>query len=399
MKVAVVTPYLPYPPDTGGKSRSFHLLRGLSRQHTVDLFTVSYDPQSTDAAAVQALRDFCVTAHVIKLQKNPDTRARLVRAFDPLPRVVDHFHTPFSLAEVRQRLQEEKYDLLVVDEICMTPYGQGFPGPKLVIRHKVDHVHYREVAATQPLGIRKLMQWVDAYKLRRYEQRAMTQFHTAVCCSEDDAAIIRALNPEVPLTVIGNGVDLSYFAPLEELLGLPTLLYMGTMHYYPNIDAVHYFFRTIHPQLVQLVPDAQVWIVGHNPPADILAWQRLPGVTVSGSVPDVRPYLKKSLATIVPLRLGSGTRLKILESIAAQRPVVSTSVGAEGLGLRHDEHLLIADDPGEFAKQTAELLRNPALRQRLIAAARPIVATRYSWQALGEQYEGVCREVAGRGTV
>lgn len=399
MKVAVVTPYLPFPPDTGGKSRSFHLLRGLSRHHTVDLFTVSYEPQATDATAVQALRDFCLTVHIVKLCKDFEARTRLARAFDPLPRLVDHFHTPFSLSEVRQRLQEGGYDLLVVDEICMAPYSHGFPGPKLVIRHKVDHVHYREVAATQPLSIHKLMQWIDAYKLQRYERRAMSQFHIAVCCSEDDAAVIHALNPEVPLTVIGNGVDLSYFAPLGEMPGPPTLLYMGTMHYYPNIDAVHYFFRKIHPQLVRLVPNVQIWIVGHNPPADILAWQRLPGVTIVGSVPDVRPYLEKSLATIVPLRLGSGTRLKILESIAVQRPVVSTSVGAEGLGLRHREHLLIADDPGEFARQTAELLQNSALRQRLIAAARPLVAARYSWQALGEQYEGVCREVAGRGAL
>lgn len=399
MKVAVVTPYLPYPPDTGGKSRSFHLLRGLSRHHTVDLFTVSYEPQSAYTEALRALRDFCITAHIVKLHKNSEARTRLARTFDPLPRVVDHFHTPPSLSEVRQRLQEGQYDLLVVDEICMAPYSHGFSGPKLVIRHKVDHVHYREVAATQPLSVHKLMQWIDAYKLRRYERRVMSEFQAAICCSEDDAAVIRALNPEVPIAVIGNGVDLSYFAPLIEVSGPPTLLYMGTMHYYPNIDAVHYFFRKIHPQLVKLVPGVQVWIVGHNPPTDILDWQRLPGVTVSGSVPDVRPYLAKSTAMIVPLRLGGGTRLKILESIAAQRPVVSTSVGAEGLGLRHGKHLLIADNPREFAKQTAALLQDPTLRQRLIAAARPFVVARYSWQALGEQYEGVCRRVAERGTL
>jgi len=318
---------------------------------------------------------------------------------DPLPPVVDHFSTPASLAEVQQHLRAGNYDLLVIDEICMAPYARGFSGPKLIIRHKVDHLHYQDIAAAQPFGVRKVIQRFDAYKLQRYEHSVMSEFQLAVCCSKEDGAIIRALNPEVPITEIGNGVDVSLFVPTEETAGPPTLLYVGTMHYYPNIDAIHYFFQEIHPHLARLVPDVRVVIVGHDPPAEILAWQRLPGIEITGSVSDVRPYLAKSTAVIVPLRLGSGTRLKILESTAAGRPVVSTSVGAEGLGMRHGEHLLIADDPGQFARQTAELLRDGALRRRLITAARPFVLARYSWQALGEQYEVVCRQVGAKGTL
>lgn len=396
MKIAVITPYLPDPPDTGGKIRSFYLLQGLSRHHSVDLFTVYYGEQPDHA---NTLHELCDNIYTVQLRKNPTATSRATRILDPLPRLVEHFHTPSSLGEVRQQLQTEQYDLQVVDEICMAPYVHGLPGPKLVIRHKVDHLHYREVAAIQAFSTQKVKQWLDAYKLRLYEKRTMTEFAAAICCSEDDAAAIRALNPEVPLIVIGNGVDLEHFVFQEETSGLPTLLYMGTMDYYPNIDAVRYFFQKIHPHLRQLVPQLQVVIVGHNPPADIRAWQRLPGVTITGSVADVRPYLAKSYATIVPLRLGSGTRLKILESIAAGRAVVSTSVGAEGLGLRHEEHILIADEPLEFAKRTAELLCNPDLRQRLIAAARPFVAARYSWQVLGERYEAVCRALAEKGTL
>ena len=397
MKIAIVTPYLPYPPDTGGKIRSFYLLRGLVRSHTVDLFTVYYGDHSPQAGE---LRDLCVGIYPIQLRKNSAKGvARLARLLNPVPSVVDHFSTPASLAEVQQHLRAGDYELLVIDEVCMAPYARGFSGPKLVMRHKVDHLHYRDIAAAQPLGLRKMIQRFDAYKLRRYERRAMAEFQVAVCCSEDDRAIIHTLNPEVPVTVVGNGVDVSRFVPMEESAGPPTLLYVGTMHYYPNIDAIHYFFQEIHPHLIKLVPNAQVVIVGHDPPAEILAWQRLPGVEITGSVADVRPYLAKSTAVVVPLRLGGGTRLKILESMAAGRPVVSTSVGAEGLGVCHGEHLLLADDPVQFARQAAELLRDGDLRRRLIAAARPFVVARYSWQALGEQYEAVCRQVGAKGTL
>jgi glycosyltransferase involved in cell wall biosynthesis len=332
-----------------------------------------------------------------QLRKDSSRGSRFVRLLNGLPKPIDHFQTPDSLIEVRNRLQAGRYDLLVSDEICMASYVQGLPGPKLVGRHKVDHMHYRSVAAAQAFGAQKLAQWFDAYELRRYERRLMSEFDAAVCCSEDDAAAIHALNPTVPITVIGNGVDLEYFSPLEEFTGPPTLLYLGTMHYYPNIDAVHYFFQKIHPHLLKFVPGVQVQIVGHEPPSEIRAWERVPGVKIVGSVPDPRPYLAQSTAMIVPLRLGSGTRLKILESLAAARSVVSTSVGAEGLRLRDGEHILLADDPLLFAKQTAALLSDRGLRQRLVAAARPVVAALYSWRVLGERYEALCRSIVERG--
>ena len=396
MKIAFLTPYLPYPPNTGGKIRSSYLLRGLVRHHTVDLFTVYYGSQPDSEGALGQL---CSSVFMTRLCKNSTRFSRLVHLLDSLPKPVDHFQTPESLVEVQNRLQTGRYDLLVADEICMASYVRGISGPKLILRQKVDHLYYRSVAAAQPFGADKFVQWLDAYKLRRYEYRFMSDFNAAVCCSQDDAVVIQSLNPNVPIAVIGNGVDFDYFVASDGNAGPPTLLYVGTMDYYPNIDAIHYFFRKIHPHLLELLPEVLVKVVGHNPPGDILAWQRLRGVEIVGSVPDVRPYLARTTATFVPLRLGSGTRLKILESIAAGRPVVSTTVGAEGLGLRHREHILIADEPEEFARQAADLLVNGDLRQRLVAAGRSFVASLYSWQALGEQFERLCQRVAQNGTL
>ena len=336
----------------------------------------------------------------MELKKETDSHSPLIRSvLNPLPRLIEYFHAPNAVSEVRQLLQEGHYDLLVLDEICMAPYLMEVQGPKLVIRHKIDHLHYREIASAQPLDMEKVVSCLEVRKLRKYEHHTMSAFNAAVCCSVEDAEHLNQLNPEIPVCVIGNGVDLDYFTPLEEVAGPPTLLYTGTMHYYPNIDAVQYFFQEIYPHLVRLVPEVQILIVGHGPPAEVLQWQRLPGVKITGSVLDIRPYLAGCTATIVPLRLGGGTRLKIMESIAAGRPVVSTSVGAQGLGMRHGEHLLVADEPVEFARQSAQLLMDGDLRRRLVAQARPFVATHFSWESLGERFETLCCEVSEKGTL
>lgn len=394
----MVTPCLPYPPDRGGKIRSYHLLRGLARAHRVDLFTV-YEGRPPEPAPV--LDELCDRIHAIPLLKPAGAAAHLTRLLGPEPSLAWHFRTSASLAEARRLIRGGGYDLLVADELCMAPYVLGLPGPKLVVRHKVDHRHFAEVAALQSSRLRRALDRLELFKLRRYERHAMRGFDAAVCCCEEDAAALRALTPTPRVAVVGNGVDLGHFLPQEEPAdpGPPTLLYVGAMDYVPNVDAVDHFFRRIHPRLVQSVPDVRVTIVGSGPPAEVLAWQRLSGVTVTGAVADVRPHFRRSTATIVPLRVGGGTRLKILESLASGRPVVSTSIGAEGLGLRDGEHLLIADDPGEFARKTTELLQDRALRERLLNAARPFLEAHCSWSRLGERYESLCRQVAETGTL
>lgn len=396
MKIAAVTPYFPYPPDTGGKIRSYHLIKVLSRHHEVDVYSVYYG----DAPSLPAKEEtFFARAHLVPLNKKGTNTSRLIRCLThPIPRLIDHFHTSEAVEEIRSSVKAGNYDLLFLDEICMAPYLDGLPGPKLMMRHKIDFLHYREVAASLPVGLDKWIEYVEAFKLRRFEGRASRAYSGIVCCSNEDEVVVQAQNPNIPTVTIGNGVDLDYFSLLPERNGPPTLVYVGTMNYFPNVDAVHFFFREIHPHLIRQVPNVRIVFVGHNPTAELLGWQRLPGVMFTGTVPDVRPYLAESTACFVPLRLGGGTRLKILEAISSGRAVVSTSVGAEGLALRHGEHVLLADDPIDFARQATELLLNPDLRKKLAGAARPYVAAHYSWGALGERLEGVCREVVEKGT-
>jgi glycosyltransferase involved in cell wall biosynthesis len=389
--MAFVTPYLPHPLDAGGKIRSFHLLQGLALGHEVDLFTVHHG----EAPEIPpALRSLCGGVFSTSLAGSNGHWRRSLR---PFTQAIDHFQTPAALRETRGRLVAGRYDLMVADELCMTPYVMGLATRKLAGRQKIEHRHLAALHARRGPGVRRLVQALDLGRLRRFERKAMAAVDAAVCCSEDDAALLRRLNPGIAAAVVPNGVDSDYFRPQPESEGPPTLAYLGTMDYPPNVDAVSYFLHAIHPRLVREAPDVRVRIVGRNPGREALAWRATPGVTVTGAVPDVRPHLVEATAVVVPLRVGGGTRIKILEALAAGRAVVSTSVGAEGLGLRHGEHLLLADEPDAFARQTAALLRDRGLRRRLAEAGRAHVVARCSWADLGERFAGICRRVAAGG--
>jgi glycosyltransferase involved in cell wall biosynthesis len=163
------------------------------------------------------------------------------------------------------------------------------------------------------------------------------------------------------------------------------------------VDAVEHFFHAIHPRLRALVPELRVRLVGRSPAPEVRRFESRPGVTVLGDVPDVRSHLADASVAVVPLRVGGGTRIKILEALAAARPVVSTSVGAEGLGLRDGEHLLVADDPEAFARAVARLLGDASLRRRLAVAGRGLVVERFAWSSLGRRFAEVCARVAQTG--
>jgi polysaccharide biosynthesis protein PslH len=394
MRVAVVTPYLPWPADTGGKLRSFYLIRGLARAHEVDLYSVYYGSRP-DAGP---LEDICACLDLLPLTPAINRPTPMQQLIGRIPRSVSFFQTAESLVYLRGKLSQS-YDLLVADEIVMEPYLTDLTNsqavPRLVARQKIDHLHYLEMAKARPWGRDKFLDWLEGRKLRSYERQVMPAFQAATTCSAEDARAVRAeAGRELPVEVIVNGADTEYFTPQRAPAETPTVLLIGTMHYYPNVDATLYFFRTIYPALRNAVPNVQVLIVGHLPPPEIVALGDLPGVTVTGSVPDVRPYMARSWVLAVPLRLGGGTRLKIMEAMAAGLPVVSTSVGAQGIDAVHGQHFLLADNPLEFAQLTAQLLQNSSLGLMLATNGRQRVEQCYSWQALGQRFAQFCHLIA-----
>ncbi|MGD2166041.1 MAG: glycosyltransferase [Anaerolineae bacterium] len=394
MRIAVFTPYPPYPPDTGGKIRSYHLLQALARRFEVDLYTVYYG-DSPSEATVDTLRKHCREVILLRLQKSRWAWARVRSVLAPLPRTAQHFHTPNSLRETRNHLQHGNYDLLVADELCMTPYVELAPElPKVIARQKVDHAHYLEMARSRPLGSEKLLDLLEAFKLRRYSRLKMPLYQASVVCSQRDAALIRRDSPHVPALVIPNGADLSKFVPgKRSAVSTPTLLYVGSMDYYPNIDAMRFFFDDVYGSIRRVRPDVRAQVVGHSPPPEIQSFAELPGVEVTGRVSDVVPYYDRAAVFVVPLRLGGGTRLKIIEAMAMEVPVVSTAVGAEGLDVTPGEDILLADEPRDFARKVLDLLSDEDLYARIASGGRRL-AERYDWRELTKPYGDLARKVA-----
>lgn len=384
MRAAVVTPYYPWPADTGGKLRSYHLIKGLAQHFAVDLYTVCYGAPPVTTA----LEAFCHRVQVVPLHPRPHRYRVLEHWLDGEPRSVRYFQDEGSLATIRQALAAP-YDLLVCDEISMANYFLDLPGhaatARIVMRQKIDYLHYQEIAESRPWGSQRLLDLLEARRLQRFEATMMKRFHGAVVCSKGDAAIAAVEGPQLALKIIVNGADVEYFTIDRQPDPQPTLLLLGTMHYQPNIDMVLYFFQTIYPALRQARPDLQVLIVGHLPPPEIQQLGALPGVTVTGSVDDVRPYMRRSWLLTVPLRLGGGTRLKIVEALAAGLPVVSTSVGAQGLEGISSDLIAIADTPAHFVEQTLTLLQDSTRRHELSELGRQAVEEQYSWRHLGNE--------------
>ncbi|MEZ4861310.1 MAG: glycosyltransferase [Caldilineaceae bacterium] len=396
MRIAIVALTVPWPADSGGKLRSYHLFTTLAHHHAVDLYSVAYGVPphggSDSRPLVQRLRRITVVA----LGSHYTNWQRVRDLFAPVPRSVSYFATRQSLATLTPQLQQG-YDLLICDELGMAPYilqaQKKLATPALLMRQKIDHQHYGELAAYKPLGVGKVLDRLEARRLLRYEARVVGQFDAAVVCSPDDQAITLQQAPHCRVAVVPNGADTAYYTPQRQPDPKPTLLFLGAMDYYPNIDAIQHFCSHSWPLLRTMLPDLQLLIVGRQPTAAVSQLGQLPGVTVTGSVPDVRPYLARSWVMVVPLRLGGGTRLKIAEAMAAGLPVVTTAVGAQGLPVVHGRHLLLAETSARFTDAVQQLLTNVPLREELAQNARLLVESELSWQALGRQFTQICEEV------
>jgi glycosyltransferase involved in cell wall biosynthesis len=217
-------------------------------------------------------------------------------------------------------------------------------------------------------------------------------FDVCVCVSAEDADRLRSISPSAKTDVVPNGVDLDYFSPTKTKENESQIVFVGSMNWSPNEDAVLYFCDQIFPLIKAQTPKMEFYIVGSNPTERVLKLKNIKGVVVTGLVDDVRSYISQSAVFVVPLRIGGGTRLKILQALAMKKAVVSTSVGCEGLGLGHKEHLFVCDNPDEFADSVILLARDKALRHNLGENGRKLVQDQYDWKSISLKLDTIYRK-------
>jgi sugar transferase (PEP-CTERM/EpsH1 system associated) len=390
-----LAPRVPWPLDTGAKIRTFHLLRGLARVHRVTLLTF-YDSE-LERQAAGALTDLGVEIEIVP--RAVDVRARGLDfglgALGPLPYNIRKYERAAMRARIRQVQLRQRIDVVHCDHLHMSQYGTMFDVPFVIDEHNIESQIVRRYAADHRAGLLKRAGYLEQYVLlRRYEAAQAERAWACLVCSEEDRRELSDISKQRNLRVVPNGVDLEFFGDTNvRLLAEGHLVFTGSMDWQPNEDAARWFHGEVLPEIRYVFPRLPFYVVGRNPSAHLMALgAKDPSTVVTGTVVDVRPYLRGAIALVVPIRVGGGTRLKILEAFAARVPVLSTKVGAEGIAAEPEEHYLRADTPREFAVQVRRLATDQALRQKLTENAAQLVNRRYGWDVISREvasfYEG-----------
>ena len=383
------------PLDTGGKIRSYNLLRELARRHEVSVFT--FYPQHQDDRHSE-LEEFC--SDVILQPLALPSRASLtdmiaygMNMFRPVPYSMVKYCRPEVGVRLRQLLAAHNYDAIICDFLltaAVIPWD--YPAPKILFTHNVEAViwerHWR--VGRNPLW--KMISWREYKTMARVERMYLRKADHILTVSDLDRDVFSRVINAQKITTIPTGVDIDYFIPNGDSSAIEenNLVFTGSMDWLPNEDAIVFFAEKILPIIQKQLPAVKLWVVGRKPTQKVLALaEGNPAIEVTGAVPDIRPYMKSAAVYVVPLRIGGGTRIKIFEAMSAGKAVVSTSIGAEGLPVTNGEDIFLADQPDDFAAAVVRLVSDTRKRNRISRAARELVQSRYSWSGVTDVLETV----------
>lgn len=386
------------PPDMGGKIRSYNILKQLARSHEITLFTF-YPEHPADQHLLGNSFFSKIVAVPLPLppRRSPGEylhAARLMAAGRPV--TIDKFLYPEVRRHYSELLAAATFDIVICDFLVPGSLMHWkTPPPTILFTHNVEaqvwERHYKVIS--NPLI--KTACWLESRALAGAERRYVELADHVLTVSENDRAAFLPFKDPDRITVIPTGVDTEYFQPFTQPDEPGTMAFTGTMDWMPNEDGVAYFIEKIFPLIQNDAPDAAFWVVGRRPPRRIQALASS-NVTVTGAVDDIRPYLAKAAVCVVPLRSGSGTRIKIFEAMAMGKAVVSTTLGAEGLPVHHGEDIILADDPADFARQVVQLFHDPQRRAQIGAAARKLVEENYGWPSVATHFDQIMQTVLAR---
>lgn len=398
MRILFLTPQLPYPPRKGTSLRNWGLIKGLARDHELSLLSfretredVHPDPPLADAcervlSVPQPRRSGPQRLWQMLISRQPDMALRLAsRTYDQ---------------QLRHWLAESRFDVVQIEGIELAPYvdtvRSASPAPLVVFDdHNCEYLLQQRTFLTDlysparwPAAAYSLVQW---QRLRRYEADVCRRADRVLAVSKADAAALKRLVPELDVVVIPNGIDTEAYQPATRGADQPhnQLLFTGTMDFRPNVDAALWFAREVLPLVHEEISDAHFVVAGQRPHRRLAPLKRDPSITLTGWVEDVHPFFEASSVYVAPLRMGGGTRLKLLEAMAMEKPIVTTSLGAEGYPVKNGRELILADTPSAFADGVVSLLRSEKRRSELGKRGRAFVEEQYDWRVIVPNVEDV----------
>jgi len=396
MKILQITTRLPYPPTDGGKIATYNIIKYLAlRGHSITLICFNSENKN-----YPELEKYC---RLIIIEKNLETTypGLFLNLFSNIPYSILKYYSPIAKKIIYNLLKKNKYDIVHLDHLHTTYYGnfikKEYNLPIVLREHNIENIIMKRFYKNQKNIFIKFYAYLQWKKLYKYEGKICEIFNRCLMITKNDEEVMKKMNSNIMTSVIPAGVDISYFYPInieEEY----SLISVASMDWLPNVEAIEWFYKEILPLIEKKVQKVKLYIVGINPPNKIKSFANN-NVIVTGFVKDVRKYIAKGQVFIVPLKIGSGMRIKILNALAMGKAVVSTSIGCEGIDVVDGKNIYIADKKKEFAKKVIFLLNNKNERDRIGKEGLKLVKEKYQWEKIAEDTETEFKKIINENNI
>ncbi len=408
MKILLVTHLIPYPPTGGVALRNYNLLKETSANNEVFLLTFYQRAHHKDQAAVErgieGIRELCKHLEVFEIPTDRNKPAwyllLLANLFSLSPYSPWRYYSAKMVKAIERLLEEHTFDVMEIGTIALANYGKLAPSvPKVLVHHNIEsQLLYRRSKYVKNWFAKAYLS-LQARKLKRFERRVSEFIDSHTTCSVEDKKTFLRIADKAQVEVVPNGVDTEYFANTGDQEEPDNLIYVGGMTWYPNYDAMLYFIDDILPLVKEEIPEIRLTHIGRQTGDEFSRMaEKNKALEFLGFVDDIRPEMSKAAVYIVPLRIGGGTRLKILDAMSMGCAIVSTSVGCEGIEVTDGKDIIIADEADAFARKIIQMVRDPNMRRSLRDNARKTAVDKYSWKKIAPRLEDVYRKLASPDT-
>ena len=393
MKILMLTPYLPYPLLSGGQTRSYNLIKNLSKKHEITLYSLIKN--ESERKYISQLEKFCKKVFVFKRSQTPWTFRNITLAgFGPYPFLVIRNLVQNEKEAVKEELEKEKFDLIHAETFYVMPHIPKTKIPILLVEQTVEYLVYKHYVEKRAQMFLRPLMWIDLLKLKFWETYYWKQAKKVVAMSDSDRQEMRQLSPGLDIDVVPNGIDMAYFSEKKRSYHEPPkVLYVGNFSWLQNIEAVEILVKVVWPLIKKEVPKAKLWIVGMNMTEEIRSLGKRKDIEISEGIPDIRDAYNNAGVLVTPIEGPGGTRLKILEAMASALPVVTTPVGAEGLGVTDGKEVLIMKDYKGLAKSAVRVLKSLRIAGELGKQGVRFVDENYSWEKNSTLLDKIYKEV------
>ncbi|HSX19004.1 MAG TPA: glycosyltransferase family 4 protein [Candidatus Saccharimonadales bacterium] len=390
----MITPYLPYPLVSGGQIRTYNLLKNLAKKHQITLASFIRDVE--EEKYLKDLQPYCNKVIVFKRRKAWAPINIILSAITPFPFLVCIYFDIFVRNQIKIELEKENYDLIHAETFYVMPNIPQTKIPIFLVEQVIEYLVYQRFVEGLPtwLFFLKPLLSLDVIKIKWWERYYWKKAKRLAAMSEEDKNFIQRLEPKLKVDVVANGVDIDYFAKTKKQKPKhPTVLFVGQFKWLPNRDATKFLVEEIWPKIKESIWDARLWIVGRNPPEDILKLQT-EDIRVDGGVEDIREAYGQSDILLAPIRNGRGTKYKILEAMATKTPIVGTRLAVEGINIKSGKDALVGKNSEELAELSIKVLKDSKLGSTLAQSAYSLVKEEFSWEKISANLDKLYREVA-----